>query len=178
MPTDQTTTRAPASTAHTPDRSSTPARSPHAVATHHPPPHRTGRTRKDETRRNETGQTAIQVAILLPLVIFLIIGAIQGMLWFAGRQVAIAAASEGARVTATELGTAQSGQAAAVGFANTAGRGFLLAPHATVTRTDTIATVTLTGSTQVLVAGVDLTVTQTASLPVERLTAPTETGQP
>ncbi|MDR7381231.1 TadE/TadG family type IV pilus assembly protein [Promicromonospora iranensis] len=122
--------------------------------------------------REEAGQAAIQTAILLPLVILLIIAAVQATLWFAGRQVAIAAASEGARVAAAESGTAGSGQTAAVQFASTTGRGFLLAPRATVTRTATTATVTLTGSTQSLVAGWDLTITQSASMPVERLTAP------
>lgn len=123
-------------------------------------------------RRREAGQAAIQTAILLPLVIFLIIAAVQATLWFAGRQVAIAAASEGARVAAAETGTTGSGQSAAVQFASTTGRGFLLLPRATVTRSDTTATVTLTGRTQSLVAGWDLTITQSASMPVERLTAP------
>lgn len=123
-------------------------------------------------RRREAGQAAIQTAILLPLVFFLIIAAVQATLWFAGRQVAIAAASEGARVAAAEAGTTGSGQAAAVQFASTTGRGFLLLPRATVTRSDATATVTLTGRTQSLVGGWDLTITQSASMPVERLTAP------
>jgi Flp pilus assembly protein TadG len=122
--------------------------------------------------RRQAGQASIQTAILLPLVFFLIIAAVQATLWFAGRQVAIAAASEGARVAAAEAGTTGSGQAAAVQFASTTGRGFLLLPRATVTRSDTTATVTLTGRTQSLVAGWDLTITQSASMPVERLTAP------
>ncbi|MFI8528609.1 TadE family protein [Promicromonospora sukumoe] len=120
----------------------------------------------------------MQTAILLPVVILLIIAAVQATLWFAGRQVAIAAASEGARVAAAETGTTGSGQTAATQFASTTGRGFLLVPSASVTRTATTATVTVTGRTQSLVAGWDLTITQTASMPVERLTAPTGTGGP
>jgi hypothetical protein len=111
-------------------------------------------------------------------VLLLIIACVQATLWFAGRQVAIAAASEGARVTAAEGSTTQSGQAAAVQFAGTTGRGFLLVPTASVTRTETTATVTVTGTTQSLMGGAGLSITQTATMPVERLTAPTDTGAP
>ncbi|MFC8796989.1 TadE family protein [Promicromonospora sp. NPDC057138] len=135
----------------------------------------TGRRRAGN---GEAGQAAIQTAILLSIVLFLIIGVVQGTVWFAGRQVAIAAASEGARVAAAEGGTAQAGQAAAVQFAGTAGRGFLQGPRASVTRTETTATVTLTGTTQSLVSGGGLSISQTAAMPVERLTAPVDTGTP
>ena len=129
-------------------------------------------------RRREAGQAAIQTAILLPLVLLLIIACIQATLWFAGRQVAVAAASEGARIAAAEDGTSTSGQAAAVQFAGTTGRGFLLTPQASVTRSQTTASVTVTGSTQSLIAGWELTITQTAAMPVERLTAPIGAGAP
>ncbi|PUB20855.1 Flp pilus assembly protein TadG [Promicromonospora sp. AC04] len=163
------------------DRTAARVRPRRAVApVPHPSPNRPralGWARGSAGRR-EAGQAAIQTAILFSVVLALIIGCIQGMLWFAGRQVAIAAASEGARVASAEGGTTQSGQAAAVEFANTTGRGFLLFPRATVTLTDTTATVTLTGSTQSLVGGGDWTITQSASMPVERLTAPTGTRTP
>jgi len=128
--------------------------------------------------RREAGHAAIQTAILLPLVLLLIIACVQATLWFAGRQVAVAAASEGARSAAAETGTVGTGQAAAVQFASTTGRGFLLVPRATVTRSEATASVTVTGSTQSLIAGWDLTITQTATMPVERLTAPAGTGAP
>ena len=130
------------------------------------------------TGRRQGGQATIQTAILLPLVLLLIIGCVQATLWFAGRQVAIAAASEGARVTAAEGGTTQTGQAAAVQFAGTTGRGFLLVPHVSVARTETTATVTVTGTTQSLVGGAGLSIIQTATMPVERLTVPADTGAP
>ncbi|WP_419703075.1 TadE/TadG family type IV pilus assembly protein [Promicromonospora sp. NFX87] len=155
----------PTATAHTSDQPPAPVRRGRALPTLE------ARTPWC-ARRREAGQAAIQTAILLPLVIFLIIAAVQATLWFAGRQVAIAAASEGARVAAAETGTTGSGQAAAIQFASTTGRGFLLLPRATVTRSDTTATVTLTGRTQSLVAGWELTITQSASMPVEHLTAP------
>jgi len=128
--------------------------------------------------RREAGQAAIQTAILLPVVLLLIIACIQATLWFAGRQVAVAAASEGARSAAAETGTVGTGQAAALQFATATGRGFLLVPRATVTRSETTASVTVTGSTQSLIAGWDLTITQTATMPVERLTAPAGAGAP
>lgn len=128
--------------------------------------------------RWEAGQASIQTAILLPVVILAIIVFVQATLWFAGRQVAIAAASEGARIAAAEGSTAQAGQTAAVQFAGSTGRGFLLVPGAIVTRTETTATVTVTGTTQSLVGGTGLSITQTASMPVERLTAPDSAGPP
>jgi Flp pilus assembly protein TadG len=159
-------------TAHTSDQPPVPVRRGRAL------PATEARTPWCARRRRETGQAAIQTAILLPLVLLLIIACVQATLWFAGRQVAVAAASEGARVAAAEDGTSATGQAAAVQFAATTGRGFLLAPRANVTRSETTATVTLTGSTQSLFDGWDLTITQTAAMPVERLTAPVGAGAP
>lgn len=153
----------PATTAHTSD----PA----------PVPVRRARTPWCAGRR-EAGQAAIQTAILLPVVLLLIIACIQATLWFAGRQVAVAAASEGARSAAAETGTVGSGQAAAIEFASTTGRGFLLVPTATVTRSETTALVTVSGRTLSLIEGWELAITQTATMPVERLTAPTGPGTP
>ncbi|TLP62183.1 pilus assembly protein [Microbispora tritici] len=67
-------------------------------------------------RRGERGATVIELAILMPIVLAVVFLIVQVALWFHGRQVADAAAREGARVART-AGSSDGWQDAAEGKA-------------------------------------------------------------
>jgi hypothetical protein len=85
--------------------------------------------------------------------------------------VAIAAAQEGARAAGSENGTAADGKAAARSFVTDAGGNDVL-PGASVTgdRSATTAMVSVTGTSLSVIPGWSPAVTQSASVPVERIT--------
>ncbi|WP_328814395.1 TadE family protein [Nonomuraea cypriaca] len=53
---------------------------------------------RSRTRRGERGVTAVELALLMPIILAVALLIVQVALWFHGRQVAEAAAREGARV--------------------------------------------------------------------------------
>jgi len=97
----------------------------------------------------------------------------QAALYYHARSVAIAAAQEGARAASAETGTKMEGIAAADDFVSTAGGDDVLtAVSVTADRTTTNVTVTVVGHSLSVIPGWSPTITQSASLPVERATAP------
>jgi hypothetical protein len=95
----------------------------------------------------------------------------QAALFHHARTVAIAAAQEGARAAGAESGRESDGVGAATDFINEAGGDDVLT-HASSTadRTATTATVTVTGYSLSVIPGWTIRITQSASVPVERLT--------
>lgn len=125
------------------------------------------------SRQGETGSVSIQLVILLPALFTVMFLGMQAALLFHARTVAIAAAQEGARAVATEGGYESRGIAAAQGFVNDVGGPDVLAgASVTVDRSPTSATVTVEGRSLSVIPGWAPVVRQSASLPVERLTAP------
>ncbi|SOC51217.1 TadE/TadG family type IV pilus assembly protein [Ornithinimicrobium cerasi] len=118
----------------------------------------------------ERGSSSVEVVVLLPLVLLLMFAMVQGGLWFHARAVALAAATEGARVAAAESSTAGAGITAATSFIADAGSGVVLDPAVTGSRSATTATVTVTGQAQSLIPFLDPSVAQSASFPTERIT--------
>lgn len=121
----------------------------------------------------DRGSVTLELVVVFPVVLLLIIGGIQGALYYHARSVALAAAQEGARAAAVEGATSGTGQAAAAAFiAATGGDDVLPGAQVDATRTPTTATVTVTGRalTVLAIPGVSLDVAQSAALPVERLT--------
>lgn len=120
--------------------------------------------------RNERGSVAAELAILMPLLLLVLFGGVQGAVYYHARTLAIAAAQEGARAAAGEDSTITAGTTAAGEFlAGTAGDSLT---HITITgsRNNTTATVTVRGHSLSLIPGWTPQVEQTATLPVERLT--------
>ena len=109
------------------------------------------------------------MVILLPALFALMFLGMQAALMYQGRAVALAAAQEGAREAASETGTAVSGIRTAESFvaASTSG---LTGTVVVGQRTATEATITVSATTQSVVPGWSPTITQSASLPVERVT--------
>lgn len=134
---------------------------------------RCDRRRRGASRRcGETGSVSIQMVLLLPVLFAVMFLGMQAALFYHARTVAIAAAEEGARAAGARGGTAPAGTKAAADFVATAGGdGVLKAASATGSRTPTTATVTVTGQAMSVIPGWTLTITQSATMPVERLTA-------
>ncbi|QLQ10078.1 MAG: pilus assembly protein [Nocardioidaceae bacterium] len=123
--------------------------------------------------RDERGSVSIELLILLPALFAVMFLGMQAALFYHARSVAIAAAQEGARAAGGEHGQEVDGIQAAQGFIEDAGGDDVLPGAAvTTTRSATTATVVVQGHSLSVIPGWSPTVRQTASVPVERLTAP------
>lgn len=124
-------------------------------------------------RHRERGSVTIELIILLPTLFAVMFLGLQAALFHHARAVAIAAAQEGAHAAAAEHGRQSDGITAATAFIDDAGgRDVLTTSHATATRTTTTVTVTVRGRSLSVIPGWSPIVVQSASLPVEKLTAP------
>ena len=122
-------------------------------------------------RRDERGSVTIQMVFLMPALFLLMFLGLQGALYYHAKQVALAAAQEGAREAGSETGTRESGLATANTFLNHAGGSDVMtSTSVSGSRTTTTATVTATGKSLSVIPGWHVTVSQSASVPVERLT--------
>ena len=111
------------------------------------------------------------MALIIPLIFAFVLLAIQASMWFYARNVALAAAEAGARVSAGRTSTLGEGLAAAEQFASQAGGNTLGSVSVPGSRSAETTTITVVAQAQRLLPAVpmDLAVTQSASLPVERL---------
>lgn len=119
----------------------------------------------------ERGSSSIQMVILMPALFAVMFLGLQGALWFHARSVAIAAAQEGARQAGAQNSTTDAGINQATSFvADAGGNDVLSGATATAVRSATQATVTVSGSAMSVIPGWTITVRQSATVPVERLT--------
>lgn len=124
-------------------------------------------------RRDQRGSVSIELVILLPALFAVMFLGMQAALFHHARTVAIAAAQEGARAAGAEQGRESDGIGAANDFiAEAGGDDVFTGTAATASRTTTAATVTVTGYSLSVIPGWKVRITQSASVPVERLTAP------
>ena len=122
-------------------------------------------------RRDERGSVTIQMVFLMPALFLVMFLGVQGALYYHAREVALAAAQEGAREAGSENGTRGAGVATANTFLRDAGGSEVMtAISVSGSRTTTTATVTVTGKSLSVIPSWHVTVTQSASVPVERLT--------
>lgn len=110
------------------------------------------------------------MVLALPIVLTVLFLAVQAGMWFYARSIALAAAQSGARTSAMLGSTLDQGLTDARSFATGAGGTTLSGVTVTGGRSATSTTVTVTGHTVRLVPFMDLAVSQTATLPVERYT--------
>ena len=122
-------------------------------------------------RRSERGATTIEMVLLMMALFTLLFLGLEVGLYYHARSVAIAAAQEGAREAGSQHGSQASGVAAAQQFLNQAGGpGVIVNTNVVGSRTGTTATVTVTGDSMSVIPGVHVSITQSATVPVERLT--------
>jgi Flp pilus assembly protein TadG len=114
---------------------------------------------------------SIQLVILMPALFSIMFLGMQGALWYHARSVAIAAAQEGARTAGAQNQSVEDGLAAASAFvADAGGDDVLQGATVTGTRTATQATVRVTGTSLSVIPGWSITVVQSATAQVERVT--------
>lgn len=123
--------------------------------------------------RDERGSATIELVILLPALFAVMFLGMQAALFYHARTVAIAAATEGAKAAGGETGKETDGVSAANAFIDEAGGDDVLkGASSTAKRSATTVTVTVTGHSLSVIPGWNPVIVQSASLPVERLTAP------
>lgn len=129
------------------------------------------RARQDRAR-DQRGAVAVEMVVVLPLILALALLAVQVSLWFHARSIALAAAEVGARTSAGRHSSLPSGLAAAEQFADAAGGSHLTGVSVTGSRSATFTTVSVRGEAVRLLPLIplNLTVAQSATMPVERLT--------
>lgn len=121
--------------------------------------------------RDESGSTSIQMVILMPALFAVMFLGMQAALWYHARTVAMAAAQQGAHAAGAQNGSQQAGVATATSFVAQAGGDDVLdAVQVTGSRSVTQATISVTGTSMSVVPGWTITVSQSATVPVERLT--------
>ncbi len=124
-------------------------------------------------RRDERGSVSIELVILLPALFAVMFLGMQAALFYHARTVAIAAAQEGAKAAGGENGKEADGVSAASSFiVEAGGDDVLTGASASADRTATTVTVTVQGHSLSVIPGWNPVIVQSASLPVERLTAP------
>ncbi len=127
--------------------------------------------------RGDRGSATLEITVLFPVVLLLILGVVQGALYYHARDVALAAAADGLTAARSRTGSAEQGRRAAVAFlARAGGDDVLHAAQVSAARAGASATVTVTGRAVSLLPGLPgWSISQAASGPVERFT---RAGQP
>ena len=120
--------------------------------------------------RGERGSSSVEMVIALPIVLTVLFLAVQAGTWFHARSIALASAQSGARTSAMLNSSLEAGLSSARSFAADVGGTTLTGVTVTGDRTATSTTVTVTGHSVRLVPFMDVTVSQSATLPLERYT--------
>lgn len=113
-----------------------------------------------------------QVVITAPALLFLLMLIVQFGLMFHARNIAEQAAQEGAAVARRFDGTQTQGREKALQLLTAVGEGTLKDRDVTASRTADTASVTVTGTVVSVVPGFSLSVSESASGPVEKYVPP------
>lgn len=123
-------------------------------------------------RRADDGYTVLEAALVLPVMVFLTMLVIQYALLWHGRHVAEAAAREGLRASSAYRSTPSAGQAAAADYLRQVAPNLLQRPSVTASGTAESVTVSVRADVLSLLGFAQLSVTETATGPVEQFVAP------
>ncbi|SEP54061.1 TadE/TadG family type IV pilus assembly protein [Amycolatopsis saalfeldensis] len=129
-------------------------------------------------RASDRGSESVGMAVVFPVVLVLILSAVQGGLWWHAHAVAAQAAQAGVDAGRPVGATSSAAADAARSFADRAGRGVLTAPqvHATVTATTVAVAVSGTAIRLLPIPGLDFPVSVSAQASKERFTVPLNDG--
>ena len=116
----------------------------------------------------DTGALTLSYVIVFPVVLFAIMLIVQAGLYYMARNLALAAARQGADVAREYNSTDGAGAAAALTLIREDGSGMLTGERATATRTATTVTLTVGGLAWSLLPGLPVTVSETVQEPIER----------
>jgi len=130
---------------------------------------------KRQLDHDERGAVSLaQVVITAPALLFLLMLIVQFGLMFHARNIAEQAAQEGAAVARRFDGTQAQGREKALQLLTAVGEGTLKNRDVTANRTADTATVTVTGTVVSVVPGFSLSVSESASGPVEKYVPPVD----
>lgn len=132
-----------------------------------PPPRRRPRAGRQVPRGR--GSVSVQMVILVPALFAVMFLGAQAALIYQARTVALAAAQEGARSAAAEDGTTSAGISTAAAFIAQSTSG-VSDTRVSGSRSATTATIRVRTRCLSVIPGWTPAITQSASLPVERLT--------
>ena len=119
-------------------------------------------------RHDDRGALTLSYVAVLPFVFLVIMTAIQASFWFLARDVALAAARQGADAGRAMNTPRSAGPAAALAFARQAGQGYLLSPAASAAgSTSSTVSITVSGQVPSFVPGLVVHVTETVQAPAE-----------
>jgi Flp pilus assembly protein TadG len=122
--------------------------------------------------RGQRGSLSLETAILFPVVFLILFGLVQGAWWYHARNVANAAANDGAAAARVENAPPGAGAEAARATADRSGS-VLHNVNVSTAATATTVTVTVTGNaTMILTDWKVFRITQSVTSPRERLTTP------
>lgn len=130
---------------------------------------------KRQRDQDERGAMSLaQVVITAPALLFLLMLIVQFGLMFHARNIAEQAAQEGAAVARRFDGTQTQGREKALQLLTAVGEGTLKDRDVTASRTADTASVTVTGTVVSVVPGFSLSVSESASGPVEKYVPPVD----
>lgn len=118
--------------------------------------------------RGDGGGGALTWVLLFPVVLLLLFGGIQLAITSYAKNLALATAQAGVRAATSAPGDASRAGPAAQSFAADKAAGTLDNPGVNVSVDGNTVTVTVTAQSHSVVPGMDMTVTQSASGPMER----------
>jgi Flp pilus assembly protein TadG len=122
--------------------------------------------------RGDGGALTLSYVVIIPVFLLAILVIVQACVWYLARETAIAAARQGADVARTAHPPPGLGAQAAVIFARQAAPGFLLAPSASAAGSSPATVrIRVSGRVPSLVPGMQITVSEVVTAPVERFTA-------
>jgi hypothetical protein len=122
-------------------------------------------------RAAERAIATIEMAILTPVMLLLVTFSTQAALWQEAAHVALAAAESGVAAGAEVGGSSATAKGEASSAASQMGSGVLISPDVTVSESGGLVTVTVTGESEQLVPGIPVSVSASASAPLEGLPA-------
>ncbi len=122
--------------------------------------------------RDDAGFSALEMAIIFPLTLFIIFGIIQFGIWYHANDVARAAAQEAVRSASAYHATQSDGTRAANLVLSQNAKGLIIHTRVTCSRSTAVATATVTGHALQVVPFIPLPVKATATAPVEAFLPP------
>ena len=122
-------------------------------------------------RAAERAIATIEMAILTPVMLLLVTVSTQAALWQEADHVALAAAESGVAAGAQVGGSPARAKGEALSAAGQMGSGVLISPGVTVGERGGLVTVTVRGQAEQLVPGIPVSVSASASAPLEGLPA-------
>lgn len=127
------------------------------------------RGQKPHASNSDRGFGTVEAVLTVPVIVLMILGAVQVGLWWYSHQLAQSAAQEAARTARSYLSSADAGQAEGYSYLNKVDSGgtALHHPAITVTRGAKTVTVTVKGNVVSLVPFVSPTVSITVTAPIE-----------